>query len=73
MHRPNFIAALAAAAVLLAAVGSATARTTLVTTLPKISAKIATPKISVPKICKNEISRTFVGPNGISYTAKKCG
>jgi len=72
MNRFKAIMALAAAAVVFATAGAAVARTTQVITAPKLSTQIVTPKIAVPKICKNEISRTLT-VNGIRYTAKKCG
>ena len=72
MSKFNTLTACAIAAIFVATSGVASARTTLVKAQPTLSAKIAAPKISVPKICKNEISRTLT-VNGISYTAKKCG
>ena len=61
--------ACAVTAIVVATTGSASAL--LIKTQPSITAKLTQAKIALPKICKNEISRTFV-VNGIAYTAKKC-
>lgn len=61
--------ACAVMAIVVASTGSASA--VLIKTKPNLPAKIAAPKIALPKICKNSISKTIV-VNGISYTAKKC-
>jgi hypothetical protein len=71
MSKLSTLIACAIAAIVVASAGAASARTTLVNVKPTLTTKIAAPKISVPKICKNSISRTFT-VNGISYTAKKC-
>ena len=66
---------LATIAFVAGAIGGATTASAAVVHVklpPQLSIKAAAPKIALPKICKNEISRTFVGPDGISYTAKKC-
>jgi hypothetical protein len=61
--------ACAVTAIVVATTGSASAL--LIKTAPNIPAKIEQPKPSLPKICKNSISKTIV-VNGIAYTAKKC-
>jgi len=71
MSKLSTLTACAIAAIFVATAGAASARTTLVNVQPKLTAKVAAQKIALPKICKNEITRTVV-VNGISYTAKKC-
>jgi hypothetical protein len=61
------IAALAIAGLVIAGAGTASAATVYVKVKPKLSMKAQTPNITLPKICKNSISRTYMG-----YTAKKC-
>jgi hypothetical protein len=54
MSNISTLTACAIVAAFVATAGTASARTTYVNVQPKLSAKIATPKIAVPKICKNE-------------------
>ena len=60
-------AALALAGFVLAGAGTASAATVIVKVKPRLSSTAQAPKIVVPKICKNSISRSFGG-----FTAKKC-
>jgi hypothetical protein len=64
--------AAAAAGLVLAAATAAWAATPQANAPPRLPHKVQLPKIAKPKICKSYITRTFVGPNGVSYTAKKC-
>ena len=61
--------ACAVTAIVVATTGSASA--VLIKTVPNIATKVEQAKISLPKICKNSISKTIT-VNGLSYTAKKC-
>ncbi len=71
MTKLSTLTAFAIAAIFVATAGAASAAPILVKAQPKLSTQVTLPKISLPKICKNEITRT-VKVNGISYTAKKC-
>ena len=62
------LAALAFASIVMAGAGTASA-----TAQPRASYQGHTLKIVKPFFCKNHISNTVTGPNGVSYTAKKCG
>ena len=66
-------AALAIAGIVLAGAGTASAASVYVKYQPRVTYQGQAPKIVKPTICKNELSRTITGPNGVSYTAKKCG
>jgi len=61
------IAALAIAGLVIAGAGTASAATVYVKVKPNLSMRAQAPKIVLPKICKNSISRNYMG-----YTAKKC-